>query len=131
MPPPPLAPLPALERIRAQTKAGRLEWQVTRPSRPRTSPVENYTSEAIREAEIARLFRPLPPDRRAMAASSPPGRCSPTTTTALPLSSTRDADGRFRAFLNVCRHRGMRLVAATGRGRAARQRRSPVPRLTY
>ena len=33
----------------------------------------------------------------------------------IPLLLTRDADGRFRAFLNVCRHRGMRSVAASGR----------------
>ena len=32
---------------------------------------------------------------------------------------TRDADGRFRAFLNVCRHRGAQIVEI-GRGRKRR-----------
>ena len=57
----PLPPRTAaeLERIRVQTRAGRLEWQdSTAPAAH--IPVENYTSEAIRAAEIARLFRPLP-----------------------------------------------------------------------
>ena len=42
---------------------------------------------------------------------------------------TRDADGRFRAFLNVCRHRGMRLVDGEHAAAAEGEHRLPVPRL--
>jgi phenylpropionate dioxygenase-like ring-hydroxylating dioxygenase large terminal subunit len=41
----------------------------------------------------------------------------------VPMLLTRDGDGRFAAFLNVCRHRGMRLVANSG---AAESRASVV-----
>src|SRR4051812_25659042 len=63
-PPAPDMPLPPqtaseLARIRAQVVAGRLEWQdSTEPAAH--IPVESYTRESIRDAEIARLFRPLP-----------------------------------------------------------------------
>ena len=50
-----------------------------------------------------------------MPASSAAGQVLAHDDYGIPLLLTRDADGRFRAFLNVCRHRGMRLVAATGK----------------
>ena len=109
----PLPPCTAseLERIRAQTQAGRLEWQDS--TEPETHiPVESYLSESVRDAEVERLFRPLPLIA-AHASELAPGQVLAHDDYGIPLLLTRDADGRFRAFLNVCRHRGMRLVAAT------------------
>jgi len=97
-----------LERIRTQVLSGRLEWQDSTVPNARI-PVENYTSAAVREAEIAKLFRPLP----LIAGHScelPAGHVLANDDYGVPMLLTRDADGRFRAFLNVCRHRGMRLV---------------------
>jgi phenylpropionate dioxygenase-like ring-hydroxylating dioxygenase large terminal subunit len=102
-----------LERIRAQTRAGRLEWQDSAAPEAHIR-VENYTSESILDAEVARMFRPLPliaGHGSELAA----GQVLAHDDYGVPLLLTRDADGRFRAFLNVCRHRGMRLVAATGK----------------
>jgi nitrite reductase/ring-hydroxylating ferredoxin subunit len=111
----PLPPRTAseLERIRAQTRAGRLEWQDSAAPEAHI-PVENYTSDSIRAAEIARLFRPLPLIA-GHASELAPGQVLAHDDYGVPLLLTREADGRFRAFLNVCRHRGMRLVAATGK----------------
>ncbi len=102
-----------LDRIRAQTLAGRLEWQDS--TVPATHiPVENYLSDSIRDAEVERLFRPLPLIA-GHASELAAGQVLAHDDYGVPLLLTRDADGRFRAFLNVCRHRGMRLVAATGK----------------
>jgi phenylpropionate dioxygenase-like ring-hydroxylating dioxygenase large terminal subunit len=102
-----------LERIRAQILAGRLEWQDTQA--PVTHlPVDNYTSTSVREAEVERLFRPLPLIV-GHASELQPGEVLAHDDYGVPLLLTRDAGGRFRAFLNVCRHRGMRLVENTGR----------------
>ena len=48
-----------LERIRSQVLAGRLEWQDSRAAVAHI-PVENYASQVVRDAEVERLFRPLP-----------------------------------------------------------------------
>ena len=111
----PLPPCTAseLERIRAQTRAGRLEWQDSAAPEAHI-PVENYTSESVRDAEIARLFRPLPLIA-GHGSELGVGQVLAHDDYGVPLLLTRDADGRFRAFLNVCRHRGMRLVAASGK----------------
>ncbi len=111
----PLPPRTAseLERIRAQTRAGRLEWQDSAVAEAHI-PVENYTSDSVRDAEIAHLFRPLPLIA-GHASELGAGQVLAHDDYGVPLLLTRDADGRFRAFLNVCRHRGMRLVAATGK----------------
>ncbi|MGZ5131113.1 MAG: aromatic ring-hydroxylating oxygenase subunit alpha [Caldimonas sp.] len=111
-------PLPAhtasqLERIRTQVLAGRPEWQNSAAAAARI-PIENYLSEPIRDAEVERLFRPLPLIA-AHASELGAGQVLANDDYGVPLLLTRDAGGRFRAFLNVCRHRGMRLVAGSGR----------------
>ena len=100
-----------LARIRAQVHAGRSEWQDSTEPEAHIA-VETYLSEAIRDAEIGRLFRPLPLIA-GHASELAPGQVLAHDDYGIPLLLARDADGRFRAFLNVCRHRGMRLVAAS------------------
>ena len=101
-----------LERVRSQVLSGRLEWQATGAEVARI-PVENYASPAVRDAEIERLFRPLPLIV-GHASELQPGQVLANDEYEVPLLLTRDTDGRFRTFLNVCRHRGMRLVENTG-----------------
>ena len=72
-------------------------------------PVEHYTSREVRDAEIERLFRPLPLIV-GHASELARGHVLAHDEYGVPMLLTRDGDGRFRAFLNVCRHRGMRLV---------------------
>jgi phenylpropionate dioxygenase-like ring-hydroxylating dioxygenase large terminal subunit len=101
-----------LESIRAQILAGRLEWQDSKA--PVTQiPIERYLSASVRDAEVERLFRPLP---LIVGHSSElgTGEVLAHDDYGVPILLSRDAGGRFRAFLNVCRHRGMRLVEATG-----------------
>ncbi len=49
----------------------------------------------------------------------------------VPMLLSRDADGRFRAFLNVCRHRGMRLVENGERAEARTSVVCPYHGWTY
>ena len=100
-----------LERIRAQVRAGRLDWQGGTAPVARI-PVENYFSDAVRDAELARLFRALPLIV-GHASELPSGHVLAHDEYGVPMLLTRDANGNFRAFLNVCRHRGMRLVEAS------------------
>ena len=118
-----------LARIRTQVRAGRLEWQDSTEPATRI-PVEGYTSDAVRDAEVERLFRPLPLIA-GHASELAPGEVLAHDDYGIPLLLARDADGRFRAFLNVCRHRGMRLVAATGRAEARASVVCPYHGWTY
>jgi phenylpropionate dioxygenase-like ring-hydroxylating dioxygenase large terminal subunit len=101
-----------LERIRSQVLAGRLEWQDSGAAVAHI-PVENYASPVVRDAEVERLFRPLPLIA-GHASELKPGQVMANDDYGVPMLLTRDADGSFRAFLNVCRHRGMRLVDQAG-----------------
>ena len=105
-------PLPAavadqLERIRTQCREQRAQWG----DRETRIPVERYYSEVVWQAEVQHLFRRLP----LVAAHSSelaPGQVIAHDSYGVPMLLTRDASGEARAFLNVCRHRGMRLVEA-------------------
>ncbi len=118
-----------LERIRAQIVAGRLDWQD--PKAPVTHlAVDNYISASVREAEVERLFRPLP---LIVGHSSElrPGEVLAHDDYGVPMLLTRDSGGRFRAFLNVCRHRGMRLVDNCGQAQSRASVVCPYHGWTY
>lgn len=75
-----------------------------------TNPVEYYTSSEWFARERQAIFRALP---RMMAHKSElpqAGSFLRRDMAGLPLLLTRDGDGQVHAFLNVCRHRGTRLV---------------------
>lgn len=118
-----------LERIRTQFASGRLEWQASSEPVARI-PVENYVSAEVRAREVERLFRPLPLVV-GHAGELPPGHVLAHDDYGVPMLLSRDGDGRFRAFLNVCRHRGMRLVDNAGAATAQASIVCPYHGWTY
>ena len=77
-----------------------------------TSPVTRYTSleRCARERRV--LFRTLPAVVAHGSELAGPDSYLTRDFAGLPLLLTRDSDGTVHAFLNVCRHRGTRLVGA-------------------
>lgn len=78
------------------------------------SPVGRYTDPARFDRELANIFqrRPVP-----YLHSSQLSETDSFRTLETPLGSvlvTRDAEGRARAFHNICRHRGTELVGESG-----------------
>lgn len=83
------------------------------------APVTDYTCPELLKQEQEVFFRntPLP---LALSQDLPePGSYLATSETGVPILMTRDDNGGFHAFLNVCRHRGTQVVA-DGRGRRGR-----------
>ncbi len=87
------------------TDAGDVLWR---------EPLENYRSQARFEAETERVLRSsftafcpstALPDIGSFISRDAAGR---------PIVAVRGKDGVVRAFLNVCRHRGMRIAADSG-----------------
>lgn len=115
----PFASAAALERIRVQLATGRADWQASTEAEARI-PVERYFAEDAWRAELRSLFGPLPLIA-AHASELAPGQVLAHDGYGVPLLLSRDANGAVRCFLNVCRHRGMRLVeaAATAQPRAS------------
>ena len=78
------------------------------------NPTDVYVCKDLAERERQTFFRDHP-QLIALSGSLPnPGSYMTFDDLGVPVLATRDADGRFRAFVNACRHRGARV--ADGRG---------------
>lgn len=74
------------------------------------SPVENYVSDEQFNREQVAIFRQLPHSPAHSSELDCAGAFLRCEVAGLPVLLTRDKQGAVRAFLNVCRHRGARLV---------------------
>lgn len=77
-------------------------------------PVERYTSQARFEAERDILFRRYPLAVALSGEMAEPGSCLALDVHGLPVVLARGEDGVMRAFLNVCRHRGIEVLTEKG-----------------
>jgi phenylpropionate dioxygenase-like ring-hydroxylating dioxygenase large terminal subunit len=78
-------------------------------------PTEVYTDQARFELERDRLFRQQPLIIGHESQLPEPGDAIVFDWLDLPLLTIRDKNGDIGTFMNVCRHRGMRLVQEEGR----------------
>lgn len=88
----------------SDTGSAYLDETVTR------SAVEDYTSQACFDLEKRRVFSTLPHIGCHGTELSEPGAFRRVELAGKPVLLTRDHDGKAHAFLNVCHHRGARLV---------------------
>ncbi|MSQ68065.1 MAG: Rieske (2Fe-2S) protein [Gammaproteobacteria bacterium] len=80
-------------------------------------PVAEYTDRAQAAREHTVLFRSQPLCVGLSGDLPAPGHYATHDAAGLPLLLTRQEDGEFRAYLNVCRHRGARVAEGAGAGR--------------
>ena len=74
------------------------------------NPVEHYLSDDRFQLERERIFRTTPLVAAHTSELSEPGAFLRRDVAGLPVLLTREKSGAVNAFLNVCRHRGTRLV---------------------
>ena len=103
-------PVVLMERLRARLLDG------ARPPEPcaRRVPVSHYTCADRYAQERAALFDRLPQIVAHGSQIPEAGDVLAHDWMGLPLLTMRDREGRVGTFMNVCRHRGMRLVQNEG-----------------
>lgn len=94
------------------------------------APVERYLSPERFAREERTLFRRRPLILGHVSRLAAPGDFLTHDLAGVPILGVRDRGGRFRAFLNVCRHRGARVVEARS-GRDAKSFACPYHAWTY
>ena len=82
-------------------------------------PMSDFSCRQLSAQEQDVLFRSTPLCMGLSSALPEPGTYWSDNETGIPILMVRDGEGRFRAYANVCRHRGAR-VAPEGRGSKAR-----------
>jgi phenylpropionate dioxygenase-like ring-hydroxylating dioxygenase large terminal subunit len=80
-------------------------------------PVAEYVSPEFAALEQQRLFRERPLCVGLSRDLPQPGTFQTHDLSGVPLLLTRTADGEFRVYLNVCRHRGARIAEGSGESR--------------
>jgi len=83
------------------------------------NPASSYTCPDMAKQEWETFFKNHPQLIGLSADLPSPGTYMTIDDFGIPLLVTRDNDGQFRAFLNACRHRGVR-VAHEAKGKAVR-----------
>jgi phenylpropionate dioxygenase-like ring-hydroxylating dioxygenase large terminal subunit len=103
------------DRVRDVLRAGRPEMA----AKAATSPVARYLDPA-RFADELRFVRTRPQPAGPASEVAAPGDFLSCDVLGVPVLVTRGDDGALRAFLNVCRHRGARVVPkGAGKGKRA------------
>ena len=82
-------------------------------------PAAHYLDPERHAHEVQRIFRRLPLVLALSCELRGPGAWKALTAAGVPVLLSRGSDGRLRAFLNACSHRGSQLVL-DGSGRARR-----------
>lgn len=90
-------------------------------------PASVYTDPARAEQERRALFTGLPLLAGYTRDIPAPGDCLVFDEAGPPILLVRGHDGRVRGFLNMCRHRGSRLVQAGADGRCTPRRQLQCP----
>jgi len=97
-----------LEELQGLKDSGRFFLDETVHS----SPITRYADAGRFEAEVTDIFRKTPLIAAHASELPEPGSFLTRRVAGLPVLMTRDRQGAAHAFLNVCRHRGARLVDA-------------------
>lgn len=104
--------VPRLEPTQGQLALAQAiaDGNVRSADRIETVPARVYTDPEQFQRENSAIFDRMPQVLTVSALLPEPGMAVPHDDTGRPLLITRDAEGEVHVFLNVCKHRGTRLV---------------------